>query len=97
MTYGGLGAGGGGGAEDERLSEDSTANTDGPRKNGEIVDRRQNDGSCVPRHHCGGAADSAVHNSVSAVPTAVLGRVTRTMSVALLLRNQRLILCIQLS
>ena len=79
MGRGGGRGGGGGGAEDERLSEDSTANTAGPRKNGEIVDRRQNNGSCVPRHHCGGAADSAVHNSVSAVPTAVLGRVTRTV------------------
>ena len=49
-----------------------------PKKTGETVDRRQNNGIAI--------AQWLVHCAI-AVSAAVVGRVTRTMSVALLLRN----------
>ena len=54
------------------------------KKTGETVDRRQNNGSvkAVSPRHC--AATSALRNCCF---NAVLGRVTRTVSVALLFRN----------
>ena len=75
----GVGVGGGGG----RKSEGSTADTARKRLERPWI-RRQNNGSvkAVSPRHC--AATSAPRNYVS---TAVLGRVTWTMSVALLLRN----------
>ena len=74
--------GGGGGARDWRLDHGYR-----PKKTGETVDRRPNNGSvkAVPPRHC--PATSALAAQLPAVSTAVLGRVTRSMSVALLLRN----------
>ena len=56
------------------------------RKTEDAVDRRQNNKNvkAVPHRHC--IAASVLHNTVS---TAVRSRVTKTMSVALLLRNNR--------
>ena len=78
----GGGGGGGGGPKSEECRLDRGYR---PKKTGETVDRRQNNGSvkAVSPRHC--AATSALR--IFAVSTAVLGRVTRTMSVALLLRN----------
>ena len=55
-----------------------------PKKTGETVDRRQNNGSVK---ECPLAIAQRLVHCAIAVSTAVLGRVTRTMSVALLLRN----------
>ena len=55
-----------------------------PKKTGETVDRRQNNRSVK---ECPLAIAQRLVHCAIAVSTAVLGRVTRTMSVALLLRN----------
>ena len=55
-----------------------------PKKTGETVDRRQNNG--MLRRCTLAIAQRLVHCTI-AVSTAVLGRVTRTMSFVLLLRN----------
>ena len=72
-----------GGGGRERESEGSTADT-APKKTGETVDRRQNNG--MLRRCPLAIAQRLVHCAI-AVSTAVMGRVTRTMSVTLLLWN----------
>ena len=57
-----------------------------PKKTGETVDRRQNNGSEVLRRCPLAIAQRLVHCAI-ALSTAVLDRVTKTMSVAPLLTN----------